>query len=457
MTSEKLAEFRDKGMLLDPKFDRLAVIGDKMKEKEGENARITNIQVKSDTQKEDNNKYFIVRVSLSTNYYVGKVEVEIDGKTFQAFQKSNVFELSVFYANVYIDFSSIVRFEDNFTLIAKLSDSTNKTTDTKSIIVKVDNSGNASVTDDKVEDENTNLVGCGIEYRDKIKCYKYGSKFGPIYIGSLKMSDYSKWDDLVTSGKITNDEKDIIIAMSENEGNLDAINGYDNQIVSIGAMQKTVNPQGYGELPIQIWEFGLEFPEKYKSLLLNCGWRVEEETEDENKKEITPIYKIYYNDISDNALYKKIRNGFNKENQGKLTQSIPIEPLIKLTKDDDFQGKQIEDFIERLHKSIQKKPSGYSNRISEFLMSNLGKATVLDHDINRPAHVSKYFGEALNQFYKLNKDVPKKISEWGENHNEYENKILEIYGPLRGKKLGKVKTPMTDASNRYSRLKTRLL
>jgi predicted chitinase len=154
MTSEKLAEFRDKGMLLDPKFDRLAVIGDKMKEKEGENARITNIQVKSDTQKEDNNKYFIVRVSLSTNYYVGKVEVEIDGKTFQAFQKSNVFELSVFYANVYIDFSSIVRFEDNFRLIAKLSDSTNKTTDTKSIIVKVDNSGNASVTNGKLEDAN---------------------------------------------------------------------------------------------------------------------------------------------------------------------------------------------------------------------------------------------------------------------------------------------------------------
>ena len=33
MTSEKLAEFRAKGMLLDPKFDRLAVIGDKKKEK----------------------------------------------------------------------------------------------------------------------------------------------------------------------------------------------------------------------------------------------------------------------------------------------------------------------------------------------------------------------------------------------------------------------------------------
>lgn len=36
MTSEKLAEFRAKGMLLDPKFDRLAKIGDKREEEEVE-------------------------------------------------------------------------------------------------------------------------------------------------------------------------------------------------------------------------------------------------------------------------------------------------------------------------------------------------------------------------------------------------------------------------------------
>lgn len=36
MTSEKLAEFRAKGMLLDPKFDRLAQIGDRKKAKEDE-------------------------------------------------------------------------------------------------------------------------------------------------------------------------------------------------------------------------------------------------------------------------------------------------------------------------------------------------------------------------------------------------------------------------------------
>lgn len=270
------------------------------------------------------------------------------------------------------------------------------------------------------------------------------------------MSDYQKWDDLIMQNKITDDEKKIIIAMSENEGNLDAINGYDDQIVSIGSMQKTVNQQGTGELPIQIWEFSLMFPKKYKSILLNCGWKVEEETsEDKNGKEVVE-YKIYYNNISENELYKKIRKGFSKENFGKKVQSIPLEPLIKLTKDTDFQSKQIEDFIERLSKSLQKKPSGYSTRIGEFIKSNLGKATVLDHDINRPGHVSMYFGEALDQFFVANPDISKDVSGWGENHDKNEKKLLEIYGSLRGTKIGKVKYPMTNASSRYANLKAKL-
>ncbi|WP_396193366.1 hypothetical protein [Flavobacterium sp.] len=44
MTSEKLAEFRAKGMLLDPKFDRLAVIGDKWKEDESNHKKINKFE-----------------------------------------------------------------------------------------------------------------------------------------------------------------------------------------------------------------------------------------------------------------------------------------------------------------------------------------------------------------------------------------------------------------------------
>ena len=323
---------------------------------------------------------------------------------------------------------------------------------------KLDNQ--QKTADEKKDKKNQTVLGCGIEYRDQIKCYEYKTKYGPAYLGTLKMNNYSKWNDLISSNKITIDEKKIVIAMSENEGNLDAVNGYDNQIVSIGAMQKTVNPQGYGELPIQIWEFRLEYPNKYKSLLLNCGWKVEEEIETINNKE-SINYKIYYNEISGTKLYEKIRIGFSKENQGKKVVSIPIEPLIKLTKDVDFQAKQIEDFIYRMNQSIQKKPNGYSNKISDFIKSNLGKALVLDNDVNRPSQTKSCFGEALDTFFKKNPKVSKNPTEWEENHTNYEITILEIYGPLRGRDVNeKIKNrkiyTMTDAKVRFDNLKSKL-
>ena len=45
MTSEKLAEFRAKGILEHPKFDRLAVIGDKWKEDESNHKKINKFEV----------------------------------------------------------------------------------------------------------------------------------------------------------------------------------------------------------------------------------------------------------------------------------------------------------------------------------------------------------------------------------------------------------------------------
>ena len=56
MTSEKLAEFRAKGMLLDPKFDRLAKIGDKRKEVEELKKKKTSIENIKKHNSDDNIK-----------------------------------------------------------------------------------------------------------------------------------------------------------------------------------------------------------------------------------------------------------------------------------------------------------------------------------------------------------------------------------------------------------------
>jgi predicted chitinase len=57
MTSEKLAEFRAKGMLLPSKFDRLAIIGDKRKVKEEQNQKSNVLEFKT---KENNKTHLLL-------------------------------------------------------------------------------------------------------------------------------------------------------------------------------------------------------------------------------------------------------------------------------------------------------------------------------------------------------------------------------------------------------------
>ena len=42
------------------------------------------------------------------------------------------------------------------------------------------------------------------------------------------------------------------MGVAPNEGNFDAVQSYDSEIITAGAMQKTVNSSGTGELPEQI-------------------------------------------------------------------------------------------------------------------------------------------------------------------------------------------------------------
>ena len=127
---------------------------------------------------------------------------------------------------------------------------------------------------------------CGINYRNNVSCVRFGksSIYGPVFWGSLKLAGYSKWDLLLSSNKITLEEKDIIIGMSENEGNLDSVQSYDSEIVTVGAMQKTVNPEGYGEFHIQMHEFKEEYPDRFKKLFENCGWNVKKRSDKSEKK-----------------------------------------------------------------------------------------------------------------------------------------------------------------------------
>ena len=60
-------------------------------------------------------------------------------------------------------------------------------------------------------------------------------------------------------------------AMSRNEGNIDSLQSYDSEILTAGAMQKTINSSGSGEFLIQVFDFKVRHPQLYQSLFENCG------------------------------------------------------------------------------------------------------------------------------------------------------------------------------------------
>lgn len=74
--------------------------------------------------------------------------------------------------------------------------------------------------------------------------------------------------------------------MSPNEGKIDSVQSYDSEVITAGAMQKTVKSGGKGGLSTQIQEFKDSNPQKYKELFERCGWTVDDNI----------IYHKYIND-----------------------------------------------------------------------------------------------------------------------------------------------------------------
>ncbi|CAF3586474.1 unnamed protein product, partial [Rotaria sp. Silwood2] len=262
---------------------------------------------------------------------------------------------------------------------------------------------------------------------------KYYKTYGPRYIGTLKLSQFSQWDTLISKGEATDTDKSIISAMSQNEANLDGIQAYDSEILTAGAMQKTINPKGQGEFAQQVYEFKQQYPAAYKHLFEDCVW-------------IGSSRKIMsYKGVTGEALKKALRQDFSTPTKS-LQSSKALGPLVCAIRSPLFQLKQIQDFIYRLNNVVLKiVPIGYKFPIINFLRTDLGRATVLDQHVNHPGYVATDFAAALNYTSKSYPDLIRgPYMEWS---HSYERILLEYYGTHRR---------MTDAVKKYNNLKNQL-
>ncbi|THA05191.1 calcium-binding protein [Rodentibacter pneumotropicus] len=264
------------------------------------------------------------------------------------------------------------------------------------------------------------------------------TQFGPVYKGNQPLSRYTRWNRLISEGKVSQDESHILIAMSANEGNLDAVQSYDSEILTAGASQKTINILGEGELPIQMNKFKVQFPQLFDKYFKCCGWDVHLKS---------GKYVAYYNNSTGAELKALIRNGYSAETYGKFIPNKAVAIFAEAISTDEYKELQIIDFIDRLRLALNILPKGYNYKIGSYVRSNLGKATVLDHHVNRPNNVSAYFGRALDYFFAKNPGISKNPDIWGALHNKYEREIIDFYGINRSG---------TDMPTRYMELKKKL-
>lgn len=299
------------------------------------------------------------------------------------------------------------------------------------------------------------------------KCVKY--KRGPKYINKANqqpLASYDKWDQLIRDGKLTQEEVKIMKLMSPNEGDFNAVQGYDSEAITAGAMQKTINPQGDGELVEQIKEFKAENPAKYQTLFADKGWEIVDvpvkKTVGKGKKkkvvETTEqqIQFSYKNSKGETVVVRKneLKNFIHSycdpatDKETKAGAEKALNAMREAMEDEAMKEKQLLDFKERIDGAVGQTPQGYKQPISDYMSSPKGRALVLDQSVNRPAYVKTDFGSALDTFYKNNPNASRNPAEWGDKRAQYEDEINELYGPNRRG---------TDMPNRYDKIKNQSL
>ena len=281
----------------------------------------------------------------------------------------------------------------------------------------------------------------------EVKVTRRGTVYGPIVWGDGKLGDAPQWAAVEAAGQVTASEKKIISVMCENEGNINAVQSYDSEIITAGAMQKTVSPNGAGELPIQVKKFKSLYPDEYLELFENQGWHLDLSSSNP---------KMYYQDtdfadgqkLEADNLVAKLREGCSVTNFGKVIQCKPVSVLACAMISPSYVKLQISDFIARLRDVLTKTPTDYSFTVGQLFLAELGRATALDEYVNRPAHVVDSLKKALDKFFLSHPTVSKDVTTWGNNHVAYEREITELYGHGR--------SGMTDAVGRYNKLKASL-
>lgn len=223
--------------------------------------------------------------------------------------------------------------------------------------------------------------------------------------------------------KLSRPEINVMVAVAENEGRLDAINTWDNAFLSFGMFQWTAGAAtSKGELPALLARINREDPDLFEKYFGR--------------------HDLGVSDISSGLTHGRFSISGNK-----LKTAASKETLRKANwafifwfagQDPAIQAIEVKHAVRRLDHFYSTDDYKVANRykVSDLVTSEYGVGLILDNHVNRPAYVKDCLTKAL---HKTQLGHP---AEWG---TAEESRLIEAYLDIR---VIYGNTPMTDAEKR---------
>ena len=221
---------------------------------------------------------------------------------------------------------------------------------------------------------------------------------------------------------LTDSEMNVVFATSENQGNLDAVNTWDNQFLSFGMFQWTAGSSGKpGELPVLIKIVRDRYPDDFQHYWGQFGLDVVE--------------------VGRKTGWFSFRGKklLTAEDKAVLRDHIWAYRFARAGADIEVQATQILHAVNRINQFYFVKSSkldGYA--LSDLITSEYGVALLLDNHVNRPGYVHSCMAEALARSNLT-------AEETARSGDKEEQLVIKNYLDVR-ETYGK--WPMTDARQR---------
>lgn len=260
-----------------------------------------------------------------------------------------------------------------------------------------------------------NTIVLGNIHRNKVGISRIGTNLTERFIRSN--------ESLLRGLKLTNSEIITLSAVSQNEGNLDAINTWDGQFLSWGMFQWTLGGESHpGELPALLKIVQEKKPRLFQDYFGAYGIGISPKT-----GPITGFITLQGTEINSPTKKQPFRGAdwalrFLLAGQNPEIASVQILHAVN----------RLENFYYRPDRNLG------GNSLSQILTSEYAVGLLLDNHVNRPAYVIPCVMQALTSL-KIN------ITQALQGDEKLESKIIQAYLKIRETH---GPTPMTHAAGR---------